>query len=310
MNRTMLVGLIFVLAGSLFSCASWWSSEQSELSSQKAVGTAETTETNDNSQQQVSAVNDSAVSSESPIRPEESKTDLMELSQARMVERINMLESELRRQREKIRLLEQGLLTGIAPEDLKQPEVKKLEEKKQEVTSIEAAKHEDLSRSDEGVEASPLPAVTLDPEVLPAPLAVAQVSEKKLNDPSKFETLLAKAKSKYQSSDFSAALADFAAISRDFGENYGDGVVRYWLGKCYMGLKEHGTARSELEAYIRISPSGSYIADARLDLAKSLWRLGLKERARNELKRIIKDFDGQEVAEIASHELNKWQVNL
>ena len=57
-------------------------------------------------------------------------------------------------------------------------------------------------------------------------------------------------------------------------------------------------------------PSGEFVGQIRIDLAKAFVGLGLKERARSELRRVMKDFTGQEVSEIASLEFQKLQGGL
>jgi TolA-binding protein len=160
------------------------------------------------------------------------------------------------------------------------------------------------------VTSSPLSQPVLDSDLLAKANGDGENPDLKLTNMGQFESLLAKAKGKYQSSDFSGSLADFADLSRRYGENFQEGVLRFWLGKCYLGLKEYATARQEFEAYISRAPKSSQVAEARLELSRVLLKLGLNERARNELKKVISDFEGQEAAEVAAHELGTLQGAL
>jgi TolA-binding protein len=211
------------------------------------------------------------------------------------------IESELKNQREKIRLLEQGLLTGIAPEDLKH---------KNGGGPAKATSLEDLLLSDQKSKSDILQKPKLDDADLSKDKSV--VPGNKVSDAGDgiVQERMAKAKEKYQSGKFLQAASDFSSINREFGDNAAQGDVKYWLGKSYMGTKDFSAAKIEYDAYVKGWPSAENIGRARIDLAKCLRALGLKERARAELQRVLKDFDGQEVAEIAAYELQTLQGAL
>jgi TolA-binding protein len=211
------------------------------------------------------------------------------LRQARMTARMEAIEKELIHQRETIRLLEQGLLTGIPPEDLKKSAAARSPKVFEKPVHLES---EDLS-------------IKI-PKTVPPPHEDLSTSAAGGSLTAKLE----QAKELYQASRFGLAIADLAVISREFGTDAAEGAVRVWLGKSYLGLKEYRTAGDEFQAYLKGWPSGEYVARTRLDLAKVYVGLGLKERARGELRRVIKDFDGNDEAEMASLELKNIQGAL
>jgi len=233
--------------------------------------------------------------------PKPSGEDEVGLVQARLVSRMQKIESELKNQREKIRLLEQGLLTGIAPEDLKY---------RNSGSPAKATPIEDLLVSDQRATSDILQKPKLDDTDLSKGKSI--VPGNKVSDAADgvMQERMAKAKEKYQAGKFLQAASDFSSISREFGDSAAQGDVKYWLGKAYMGTKEFAAAKIEYDAYIKGWPSAENIGRARIDLAKCLRALGLKERARAELQRVLKDFDGQEVAEIAVYELQTLQGAL
>jgi TolA-binding protein len=187
---------------------------------------------------------------------------------------------------------------------------KKSEKRAQQASNAGSDVDENIDLALGVVTSSPLGEPVLDADLLRKANHEGENPEVTLASAGQFESSLAKAKAKYQASDFSGALADFADLARQHGENTKDGVLRFWLGKSYAGLKEHATARQELEAYLARAPKSSQVAEARLELSKILLRLGLKERAQNELKKVIADFDGQEPAEVAAYELGNLQGSL
>jgi len=214
------------------------------------------------------------------------------LTQARTTARLDELESEIRRLREKVKLLEQGLLTGIAPDDLKHPKSGK--SVKADKNSTRVSEDSDLSK----------------PEIEDLSLPPGKKAEAVSGGDSAINARFQVAKEHYQAGRFGMAVAELAGLSREYGPKVHDGAVKAWLGKSYLALKEYSTARGEFEFYLKEWPSGALMGDVRLGLAKTYFAMGLRERARVELKRVIKDFDGQEYSEIASAELQKMQGSL
>ena len=293
------VSLVLVLTS---SCASLWpfgeSKADSKLADDKLIAAPEVT-----SSEQVSSNPGSKVAL--PVKAYvKTNDDEITLKQARIMARMDEIENELKRQREKVRLLEQGLLTGIVPDDLKAGGSGKKHPKGSGHLSHKKIT-EDLFSADsttEDLSAPNLEGVDVNTDKTSGPAETGASSA--------LSTKMQIAKEHYQSSRFGLAIAELAGISRDFGDKAADGAVRLWLGKSYLGMKEYGTAREEFESYIKGWPKGEGVAAARIDLARVYVGLGLKERARGELRRVIKDFEGQEVSEIASHELKNLQGNL
>lgn len=306
--------LTFLASG----CTSFWSSESDNSAKNSDTVVADMDVSKDSVESEDKSTSKAITIPAAPA-PEQTKlvsevqasqiAEQISLAQARTVERMAEIEAELRRQRETIKLLEQGLLTGIAPDDLKKSSEKKSENRAHQAPSAATEVDENIDVALGVTTSSPLGEPVLDADLLVS-ANNSEDSDVKLTNAGRFESSLAKAKSKYQASDFSGALADFADLSRRHGENIQDGVLRFWLGKCYMGLKEFATAREEFEAYLARAPKSSQVAEARLELARVLIRLGLKERAQNELKKVITEFDGQESAEVAAHELGSLQGAL
>lgn len=229
------------------------------------------------------------------------KDDEVYLQQARIMSRMSEIENELKLQREKIRLLEQGLLTGIAPDELKK-------QRSEESTKKFVDRSQKSGMPEEvGLTKPNLDAVTINLKDVSIESSPVQDGDEQA---SVISAKLKSVENLYQASRFGLAITELAAISREYGENAGDGKVRLWLGKSYARLKELTTARLEFESYLKGWPSSPYVAEVRLELAKVYAGLGLKERARTELQRVMKDFAGQEPSEIASLEFSKMQGGL
>lgn len=256
-------------------------------------------------------------SSSDPVKSEESATKQsksnisssvsdVELKQARIWNRLDDLEDEVKVQRERIKLLEQGLLTGIAPEELKR-EVPTQKIKKITIHDSPRTAKMKLAEKDDDTDAPSLKPI-LD---LPDHVTVDQKSEDNpANSPDSYRVRIQVAKDYYQASRFGMAVAELAQISRSFGANAGDGEAKYWLGRSYLGLKEYGTAKGELEGFIAKYPQSELAPSARLELGRCLVGMNLRDRARKEFAKIAKEYEGQETADIAAAELRSLKGNL
>ena len=301
MGRILFRGIAIVFFAALSGCALFSSTEE-----EPTVTPKPDTHEVEKDQQTSEQSNSASELAKSIVIPEHKEPksggeDEVGLVQARLVSRMQEIESELKNQREKIRLLEQGLRTGIAPEDLKD----KNSGRASKVTPIE-----DLLLSEQKSKSDILQKPKLDDADLSKGKSGAPGNKVSDAGDGVVQERMAKAKEKYQSGKFVQAASDFSSINREFGDDVAQGAVRYWLGKSYMGAKEFAAAKIEYDAYIKGWPSAENIGMARIDLAKCLKSLGLKERARAELQRVLKDFDGQEVAEIAVYELQTLQGAL
>lgn len=300
----------------LSSCVSWWSATP-ENKDHASAGLSPAVQQSDDKTSQTEADKSIAAFAgqskshgiEGEKESEKNLTDQLGLSQARISERMSEIEAELKRQKETIKLLERGLLTGIPPSELKASG--HAEQKDVDALAAEKGKELDdlLETSDSNSLKSALTSPVLDQELLAQTGFYRQGDDEKQNDQA-LKVAMAKAQKKFQSGDFQQALDGFSEVSKTYGDQASGLAVRFWLGKCYSGLKDHATAKSEYEAYLSSSPMGSHAADARVELARTLSKMGLKERARSELKKVIKDFEGQEPAEIAAHELDTLQGAL
>jgi TolA-binding protein len=237
------------------------------------------------------------------FKPPVGKDDEVYLQQARIMNRMSEIENELKYQRERIRLLEHGLLTGIPPEELKQNRRAKSSE------DAIGHNHHSIVKTSE-----PLRDPHLDHQSIEELSVAAQKSH--VQEPARRvdSNILAEkfkiVRDHFQASRFSKVISELGSISRDHGETAGDGQIKFWLGKAYSRLKEFSTARVELEAYISQWPKSEEIPEARIELSRVYTNLGLKERARGELRRVMKDFEGQEFGNIAAAEFNKLQGTL
>lgn len=287
------VPLIAVLLASCSSLNFWSSSEPVKKTDEKGSG-------------------------ESKSNLSSSVTDV-ELKQARIWNRLDDLEDEVKVQRERIKLLEQGLLTGIAPEELKRNSgtptkgrkvtIKETppEDKQNRPTSVKFARQNHANpSSDAPGEPSMKPILDLPDQVK----TEANEENSPANSPDSYRVRIQVAKDYYQASRFGMAVAEIAQITREFGAGAGSGEAKYWLGRSYLGLREYATAKAELEGFIAQYPQSEFVPNAKLELGRCLLGMNLRDRARREFAKIAKDYEGQDPGDIASAELRNLKGNL
>lgn len=293
----------FVMMASIFACfilssciTSLWSSKD------KNKGESDSESENANHGTQISSV-DQKVSDKHRYKSKSSgqlesseETKEIELKQARIWNRLDELEEQVRVQREQIKLLEQGLLTGIPPEALRRAGKSKSTSGTVSKVGPRSAAHED------GGLAAP---------ILDLPEKVSTTSEdNSASSPDSYRVRIQVAKDYYQGSRFGLAVAELSQIMKAFGAKAGEGEAQYYLGRSYLGLKEYLTARTELETFLRDFPNSEFRGLARLDLARSYVGLNLRERARKELSQVAKDFEGQEEGDMAANELRGMKGSI
>ncbi|MCX6124652.1 MAG: hypothetical protein NTV34_07870 [Proteobacteria bacterium] len=230
--------------------------------------------------------------------PRPSSTQEMDLKQAKIWNRLDDLEDMVRIQKEQIRLLEQGLLTGLPPEQMKRRHGNNTKTNGSE-SKLEREGLVDQERTE-----------SIPPQPILGREDLKIAKESAADDPEGFRVKLQIAKDYFQGSRFGMAIAELAQISKTFGSKVGNGEPRLYLARSYLGLKEHMTARSELESFIKDFPSSEYMGVARLELARAYLGLNLRDRARKELASIANEYVGREEGDMAVNELKTLRGNL
>jgi TolA-binding protein len=217
--------------------------------------------------------------------------DDLELRQSRIFSRLDELEMELKAQKEKVQLLEQGLLTGLAPEGLKHPikhsKPSKIEHEEAALPPVEFDQSLSADGEDEDHEASKLTS------------AQQAVRER-----------FAKAKELYDSGSYGLAISEFANVTASEVADSTTVEARFWLGKSFLALKEYSSAQKELQSFMAKHPANQLFPRAKLEHARALIGLNLREKAGRELRQIAADYSEQEVGELASAELKSLNRTL
>lgn len=205
--------------------------------------------------------------------------DERELKLARLWSRVDELEENQRKFKEKLKLLERGLMLGIMPDELTEP----------------SPTYEKLPASPKS---SPEATKSLKPSVsLTSPLTPQE--EKAYQD------ALAAAHEHFRAGRYGRAIVDFDNLGKRWGNRVQGAAYLYWIGKSWIQLKEYYTAKKVLEEFLTSHAKSAWVPRAKLELARIDWKLGHNETALGKYREIIRDYPYEDAAEMAKMELSQ-----
>jgi TolA-binding protein len=214
-----------------------------------------------------------------------------EMKQARIWQRLDTMEAEVRNQRAKIKLLQKGLMLGIVPDELKNPDDVAFEKAKRDAAKKKAAhpekKNDDKHAKDDNHD-KPAEKVAAKPAV----------------DKGTFQSRFAEAQDLVRVGRYGKAVVELEKLSQDFPEESGkDGSPAYWIAVSWYNLKEFNTAKDQFRRFIDANGQSAWTPRAKIYAAKIEYQLGLKEKSIDSLKKIISDDPSGETADVARQEL-------
>lgn len=240
----------------------------------------------------------------------------LELKLTKLWARVDELEGELIRHKEKIRLLEKGLLTGLAPVELTDPQRAKDAAAASLHGALDpAAPAKDSELTKAGAVATKMPLelpgdgapkqVELQTVTAEATAATAAVDPKQ----GQYQEEFAKAEKLFQEKHWGQAIAAFGALNV-YPDALTHGHHLYWTGLSWFNLKEYQLAAKHFDEFIQKFPADSLVAKAHLHLAKGDLQMGFVEKAVNRLKNVMRDFPADEAAKMAKWEMNRIEQTL
>ncbi len=99
--------------------------------------------------------------------------------------------------------------------------------------------------------------------------------------------------SEYNSRNYKSAINRFQTLlSRDYNNSLSDNC-QYWIGESYYGLANYNQAIVEFTKVFSFNKSNKF-DDAQLKLGLCYYRLGDKQKAREEFERLVSDYPNSE----------------
>ncbi len=219
--------------------------------------------------------------------------DEQELKIARLWARVDGLEEEQLRNKERIRVLEKGILLGLVPEELKGGK------KNAPIVKEPLYDKEPAKAAQKAVEKK-------EEKAPPPPDDGGSALNKEQAD--QYQAALAGAHDLYRAGRYGRAIVEYDKIGKDFKVD--GGMYKYWIGKCWSNLKEYNTARQILVDFVTEHASSPWIPRAKLELARVEWKLGLQDTSLQRFKEIIQAYPYEDAAEMAKMELENLGKTL
>ncbi len=128
----------------------------------------------------------------------------------------------------------------------------------------------------------------------PAALATSVTPMGKPHPPSQeFKVRYEDALAEYRARNYATALKLFQQLLATDPNNTLSDNCQYWIGECYYGMGKYDQALVEFEKVFAF-PETNKAADAQLKIAYCYFRLGERERARQELQRFLDNYPDSE----------------
>lgn len=239
-----------------------------------------------------------------PARPEEGGPTLsygetpreLELKIAKLWARVDEMEHDFFKQRERLKLLENGLMLGVVPEELKRekaPRGKKgaavlPHEEEEVVMQIPPAAHQ--TQATNGVEG-------------------AAVSAPRQDDKA-YQIKLAHAQGLFNGGHYGQAILAFSEIGKEFPAEQTGGNHLYWTGVSWFHLKEYQLATQSLELFAKEHAASPWVPKAKLYMARTHAQMGMGDKAMKGLRAIIQEYPEDETAEMAKLEIKRLEDRL
>jgi TolA-binding protein len=254
--------------------------------------------------------------------------DEQELKLARLWARVDELEEEQARSKERLAIVEKGVILGILPEELRRPEHAKKGKTKGSGATKEPAKvtAKDSTKKAEEVDEATASQGAVHPKGDAVKPVTSQATEGKpkaatdseprtpsgLNqeDADAYQKALATAHDLFRSGRYGAAVVEYSDIGKRFGEQVGGGMHIYWTAKCWANLKEYNTARQLLTEFLKDHAKSPWVPRAKFELGRIEWQLGMQETALRRFRDIIQQHPYEDAAEMAKMELQTLDKKL
>jgi TolA-binding protein len=210
----------------------------------------------------------------------------LELRIAKLWARVDDLENQQIRQKERMKLLEKGLMLGIIPDELKTDKPMKQDLKKPEP----------------------------DPEETPASVQATtpppSLASEKSKDLAEYQRLLRAAQDKFNAANYGQAIVQYGEIGEKFDDGLTEGSHNYWIGLSWFYLKEMQLAEQSFKKLIDQFNHNSWVPYARFYMAKIDMNRGLSGRARDQFKLLIDEYPNQDLGEMARMEIDRMREKL
>ena len=253
--------------------------------------------------------------------------DEQELKLARLWARVDDLEEQQSRSKERLTIVEKGVTLGLMPEELRRSEPAKKGSSRGPDAANERSKLTPKVRSKTASEKAfaGVPADAVGPPSEGAKAngnatdgkashseVAAESSPTGLSkaDEGNYQKALASAHDLFRAGRYGRAVVEYSDIGKRYGDQVGGGMYLYWVAKSWVELKEYNTARQQLVEFLKDHGNSPWVPRAKFELGRVEWQLGMQDTALGRFRDIIQRHPYADAAEMAKMELQNLDKKL
>lgn len=214
----------------------------------------------------------------------------LELRLSKLWIRVDELEDHILRQKEKIYILEKGLLTGLIPDELKSDQGLSTNNNSYKKKLLKTEKYSHIKEN------------TYQHKVKKHDLTPEEHKE--------YQRKLAHAHGVFESQNYGQAIAAYGRIGEEYSEKITKKNHLYWMGVCWFYLKNFQLSQNHLSEFVKDNETSSLYPKAKLFLAKSEYQLGFVERSLQKLKSLIESYPNDDISKMAKWEIKQIEEKL
>ncbi len=256
------------------------------------------------------------ISSPPKAFPPSLSQDEFDLEMAKMNAKVSELISEQQALKARLKLIERGLVLGIAPDeisrdldaDLSNNQQKAEKNHKPSYPKLASTPGPDSDLEIEFVEQENSQKTLPQLEKIDPPTH-AEVIDSNSNQDSYLKDL-AQAQDAFSSGQYGKAVALYEQLASKYQDSVKDGNHLYWIGLSWMNLKEYSSARRFFEELRTKYPSNAWIPRAMVHTAQMDIREGLNDQGVKLLRKVVELYPEEDAGQMARSEINQLEKKL
>ena len=135
---------------------------------------------------------------------------------------------------------------------------------------------------------------------------VPQTTVKSASD---YESQYQQGRQLYNSKQYREAIQLFESLLEQNGSHSLSDNCQYWIGESYYGMGKYQMAIVAFQKVFSF-PQSNKLADAQLKVGLSYWKLNDKERAREELQKLIDNYPSSQYVSIARRSIDQIDQDI
>lgn len=235
-----------------------------------------------------SAVDKPAPDAKSVALPKPSSTEELELQIARLTSRIDELETQVVRQKERGKIIEKGLLLGLIPDELKSENM------------VEGRRPDAIDH----------PKTQLSAVKLLELKASSEPKNEGSNDRDLYKKMIQEAQDKFNRANYGQAILAYNEVAAKFDDRITEGSHHYWIGLSWFYLKEFKLAEESFQALRSRYPASPWTHHSEFYIAKVELSRGFRQRALEQFQKILDENPSRDLGEMAQFEIERMKDKL